>query len=55
MLKHLNGWEMSTKVKNDCKTVKNFSGTTTNCMMDYMKQSLRKDSNDIILQVETNN
>ena len=55
MLKHLNGWEMSKKVKSDCKIfVKHFSGATTNCMEDYMKPSLRKDPNHIILHVGTN-
>ena len=43
------------KVKSDCKTfVKHFSGATTNCMEDYMKPSLRKDPNHIILHVGTN-
>ena len=56
MLKHLNDWEMSKKkVKSDCKIfVKQFSGATTNCMEDYMKPSLRKDPNHIILHVGTN-
>ena len=44
------------KVKSDCKIfVKHFSGATTNCMEDYMKPSLRKDPNHIILHVGTNN
>ena len=48
-------WEISKKVTSDCKIfVKHFSGTTTNCMEDYMKPALRKDPNDIILQVGTN-
>ena len=35
ILKHLNGWETSKKVKSDCKIfVKHFSGATTNCMED---------------------
>ena len=54
MLKHLNSWEMSKKVKSDCKIfVKHFSGATTNCMKDYMKPSLRKDPNQIVLHVGT--
>ena len=46
---------MSNKVKSDCKIfVKHFAGATTNCMEDYMKPSLRKDPNHIILHVGTN-
>ena len=46
---------MPKKVKSNCKIfVKQFSGGTTNCMEDYMKQSLLKDPNHIILYVETN-
>ena len=56
MLKHLNGWEMTKKVKNDWKIfVKYFSDATTNYMEDYIKPSLRKDLNHIILHVGTNN
>ena len=48
-------WEISKKVTSDCKIfVKHFSGTTTNCMEDYMKPSLQKDPNHIILHVGTN-
>ena len=56
MLKHLNDWEMSKKkVQSECKIfVKHFSGATTNCMEDYIKPSLRKDPNRIILHVGTN-
>ena len=51
MLKHLDGWEMSKKVKSDRKIfVKHCSGVATNCMEEYMKLSLRKDPNHIILQ-----
>ena len=46
---------MSNKVKSDCKIfAKHFAGATTNCMEDYMKPSLRKDPNHIILHVGTN-
>ena len=55
MLKHFNDWEMPKKVNSDCKIfVKHFSGAATNCMEDYMKLSLRKDPNHIILHVGTN-
>ena len=53
MLKHLNGWEMSKKVKIDCKIFVKHFGVTANCMEDYMKPSLRKDPNHIILHVGT--
>ena len=43
------------KVKSDPKIFfKHFSGATTNCIKDYMKPSLRKDPNHIILHVGTN-
>ena len=54
MLKHLNGGEMSNK--SDCKIfVKHFSGAPTNFMEDYMKPSVRKDPNHVILYVGRNN
>ena len=44
------------KVKSDCKIfVKHFSDTTTSCMEDYIKPSLRKDPNHIILHVKGEN
>ena len=56
MLKHLNGWEMSKKVKSNCKIfVKHFSGTITSCMEDYIKPSLQKEPNHIILHVKGEN
>ena len=37
MAKHLNGWEMSKKIKN-CKVyVRSFPGTKVRCMEDYKK------------------
>ena len=46
---------MFKKVKSDCKIFfKHFSGATTNYMEDYMKPSLRKGPNHIILHVGTN-
>ena len=46
---------MSKKVKSGCKIfVKHFSGATANCMEGYMKLSLQKDPNHIILHVGTN-
>ena len=47
---------MSKNVKSDPKIFFQafFSGTTKNCMEDYMKPSLRNDPNDVILHVGTN-
>ena len=46
---------MSKKVESDCKTlVKHFSGATTSCMEYYIKSSLQRDPNHIILHVGTN-
>ena len=55
MLKHLNGWEMLKIDKSNCKIfLKHSSGATINCIEDYMKSSLQKDPNPIILHVGTN-
>ena len=44
------------KIKRDRKIFgKHFSGATTNCMENYMKSSLQKDPNHIILHIGTNN
>ena len=41
MVKHLNGWEMSKKIKN-CKVyVRSFAGAKVQCMNDYKKASIR--------------
>ena len=55
MVKHINGWEMEKKVNTDCKVfVKSFSGATTQCMVDYMKPSIRTQPDHFILHVGTN-
>lgn len=55
MVKHINGWEMAKKVNTDCKVfVKSFSGATTQCMVDYMKPSIRTQPDHFILHVGTN-
>ena len=44
------------KFKRDFKIFeKHFSGATTNCRENYMKSSLQKDPNHIILHIGTNN
>ena len=42
MTKLLNGWEMEKTIQCNCKIyVETFSGATTSCMEDYVKQSSR--------------
>ena len=55
MVKHINGWEISKRLQSGCKVyVKQFSGTRTKCMKDYMKPSLRGNPDHFILHVGTN-
>ena len=54
IVKHLNGWEMTRKLKNCKVKVMSFSGATADCMTDYMKPSLRENPNHFILNVGTN-
>ena len=55
MVKHINGWEISKRLQSDCKVyVKQFSGARTKCMKDYMKHSLRENSDHFIIHVGTN-
>ena len=43
MVKHLNGWEMSKKIKN-CKVyVRSFRSAKVKCMNDYKRPSIRND------------
>ena len=54
MIKHVNGYDMSKKLKN-CKVyVKSFSGSKVQCMKDHMKLSMRKKPDHTILHVGTN-
>ena len=54
MIKHLNGYDMSKKLKN-CKVyVKSFSGSKVRCMKDHMKPSMREKPDHTILHVGTN-
>ena len=55
MVKHINGWEFSKRLESECKVyVKQFLGAKTKCMKDYMKPSLRENSDHFILHVGTN-
>ena len=54
MIKHVNGYDMSKKLKN-CKVyVKSFSGSKVQCMKDHMKPSMREKPDYTILHVGTN-
>ena len=54
MIKHVNGYNMSKKLKN-CKVyVKRFSGSKVQCMKDHMKPSMREKPGYTILHVGTN-
>ena len=54
MVKHLNGWEMSKKMKN-CKVyLRTFSGRKVQFMGDYYKQSMRDEPDHFIAHAETN-
>ena len=54
MVKHLNGWEMSKKIKN-CKVyVRSFPGAKVQCMDDYKKPSIRDEPDHFIVHFKTN-
>ena len=54
MVKHLNGWEISKKIKN-CKVyVRSFPGAKVQCMDDYKKPSVRDKPDHFIIRVGTN-
>ena len=54
MVKHLNGWEISKKIKN-CKVyVRSFPSEKVQCMDDYKKQSIRDKPDHFTINVGTN-
>ena len=54
MVKHLNGWEMSKKIKN-CKVyVRSLPSAKVQCMDDYKKPSIRDKPGHFIIHVGTN-
>ena len=57
MVKHIEGWEISRKLKNQHKVfVRSFSSAKVKCMKDYVKPCIRENEPDhIILHVGTNN
>ena len=55
MIKHINGWNLSKKLK-VCKVyVKNFSVAKVRCLKDHVKLSLSENPELFILHVGTNN
>ena len=55
MIRHVNGWDLSKKLKPKCKVmVRSFPGATTHCMNDYVKSSIRAQPDHFILHVGTN-
>ena len=54
MLNVVNGWEMSRKATNYKFSIKSSSGAKIKDMNDYIKPALRKDPNNFILHIGTN-
>ena len=55
MIKHVNGWDLSKKLKPKCKVmVRSFPGATAQCVNDYVKPSIRAQTDHFILHVWTN-
>ena len=55
MVRHLNGWEISKILNENCKVFfETFSGAKTTCMNDYVKPSGRSSPDHFILHVGTN-
>ena len=52
MVKNVRGWDISNQ--KDKVIVKSFSGATTEDMEDYLKPILRKEPENLILHVGTN-
>lgn len=55
MLKNMKGWILNKKLNKDFIVVKSFPGATTECIEDYIKPTLRKKPDRLILHVGTNN
>ena len=54
MVKHLNGWEMSKKIRN-CKVyVQSFPGAKVHCVDNYKKSLIRDKLDHFIIHVGTN-
>ena len=55
MVRHLNGWEISKILNENCKVFfETFSGAKTTCMNDYVKPSGRSSPDHFILHIGTN-
>ena len=53
MVKYLNGWEMSKKIKDCQEYVRSFPSANTKCIDDYKKPSMRDKPDHFILHVGT--
>ena len=52
IIKHTNRWKIGRKIKRECKVfVIAFLGTSTQCMANYMKPSIRAKQNHFMLHV----
>ena len=54
MVKHINGWEMSKRIKNCKAYVRSFAGAKVQCMDDYKKPLMRDELDHFIVHVGTN-
>ena len=54
MIKNIKGWKISKKLQNPNVYVRHFLGATVHCTKDYLKPSLRKNTDHFFLYVGTN-
>ena len=54
MIKNIKGWETSKKLENANVYVRHFSGAKVRCMKNYLKPSLRENTDHFVLHVGTN-
>ena len=54
IVKHVNGWKISRKLKNCRVKVMPFSGATVQCSADYVKPLLRDKTSHLTLHIGTN-
>ena len=54
MIKHFNDYGISKNSENCKVLIRRFSGSKVRCMKDYMKPSMRENTDHIILHIGTN-
>ena len=54
LVKDVKGWKIQEKLVNKQQVVKSFSGAKTECMSEYIKPTLKRNSDRIILHTGTN-